>query len=252
VLGAQPIELGDERRAGRLGGAAQRLGHGRAQFAERGAHLGRAARPRLGAQRLLGGQRQRHAEQALHDALVDPPGEVDALLQLTGALAVVGRDPRRRRERERLAEDPQQVAARLVDRRGAWIGLGEDDAEPAPGRDDRHVDDRVLADELGEVLGDVVPVVAELLDDAVLGERLARDRRRLDGHVAGREAVQPDAVRSGGVHAAARVVVAEDDGPLHVRQPADRLRQARVELRRAEILVGLREDVVEQLERGDR
>jgi hypothetical protein len=33
----------------------------------------------------------------------------------------------------------------------------------------------VLADELGEVVGDPVALVAEDLDDAVLGQRLARD-----------------------------------------------------------------------------
>ena len=210
VLGAQALELGGERRAGRRRRAPERALQRGAQLAERGAHLGRAARPRLGAQRLLGGQRERHAEQALDDAVVDVAREVDALLELARALAVVRRGARGRRQRERLAEHPQQLAAWLVDRRGAGVGLGEDDADPAPGRDDRDVDERVVADELCEVLGDVVAVACEHLDDAVLGQRLARDRRGLDGHVAGGEAVESEPVRAARLDAAAGVVVAED------------------------------------------
>ena len=68
----------------------------------------------------------------------------------------------------------------------------------------------------------------------------------------GRQLVEADAVRARGVHAPARVVVAEDDRPAHLRQAAHRLGQARVEVLRAVVAVDLREDVVEQLERGDR
>ena len=152
----------------------------------------------------------------------------------------------------RLAEHPQQVALLLVDRRRAGGGLGEDDADPAARRDDRDVDERVVADELGEVVGDVVAVVREHLDDAVLGQRLARDRRRLDRDVPVGEVRERDPVRAGGVHAAARVVVAEDHRAVHLGEPADGLGEAREELVGAVLLVDAREDVAQQLERRDR
>jgi hypothetical protein len=252
VLDAQPVELGRERRVRRRRRAPERALQRRAQLAERGAHLDRAARPCLGAQRLLGRQRQRDAEQALHDAVVDVAREVDALLELARALAVVRRDPRRRRERERLAEHPQQLPARLVDRRRAGGRLGEDDADPAARGDDRHVHERVVADELREVVGDVMALGREHLDHAILGQRSARDRRRLDGHVSGREAVEREPVRTTRLDAPAGVVVAEDHGPIHARDPADRLGETRVELLRPGLLVDAAEDVAQQLERGDR
>ena len=63
---------------------------------------------------------------------------------------------------------------------------------------------------------------------------------------------RPMPQRAGRVYAPAGVVVAEDDRAAHLRQAAHRLRQARVELLRAVVAVDLREDVVEELERGDR
>ena len=66
------------------------------------------------------------------------------------------------------------------------------------------------------------------------------------------EVSRPIPCAPGGAHAAARVVVAEDDRAAHLRQAADRLGQARIEPSGAVVAVDLREHVVEQLERGDR
>ena len=78
-----PLELFGERDRRRSRGVPERALQRGAQVAERGLHLKRTARLGLGVQQLLTRQRERYAEQALHDALVDLAGEIDPLLQLS-------------------------------------------------------------------------------------------------------------------------------------------------------------------------
>ena len=114
---------------------------------------------------------------------MDVAREVDAVLELAGALAVEGRDPRHRRERERLAQRPQQVPARVVERRDLRRRLDEHHARPAVGGGDRDVDERAVADELQELGGDEVLLARQDLDDAVLGQRGGGQRGDLDADV---------------------------------------------------------------------
>ena len=118
-----PLELLPERDLRRAGGVSERALQRRAQVAEGRLHLQSAALLGLGVEQLLARERQRHAEQALHDALVDLTCQVDALLQLA-ALLVIGRDlPGDGGHRDRLAERPQQVALIVAHLREAGLAL---------------------------------------------------------------------------------------------------------------------------------
>ena len=140
VLVAQARDLLGERRLGRGGGAAERPLHRRAQVAERRLHLLGAAPARLLVKRLVAGERERDAEEALHDALVDLAREVDALLERDRALVLAGRGARHRRERRHLAEDPEHLALGRGERRSLAAAVAEDRAHPASAR--RHRRDR--------------------------------------------------------------------------------------------------------------
>ena len=141
VLVAQALELLGERRGARGRRASEGALHGGAQVAERELKLLGAAPARLLVKRLVTRQRERDAEQALHDAFVYLAGEVDALLERDGALVLARRRARHRRERRHLAEDPQHLALGVGQRRALAAAVAEDRPEPAPARGDRRADD---------------------------------------------------------------------------------------------------------------
>ena len=78
------------------------------------------------------------------------------------------------------------------------------------------------------------------LDHAVLLERLARDGRRLDGHVRVGERLEVDPVGAGRAHAAADLVVAEDHRAVHRGQRAGRLAEPAVERVGGRVVLDLR------------
>ena len=156
-------DLLGERRAGRGRGAAERALHRGAQVAERLLDLLGAAPPRLLVEGLVAGERERDAEQALDDALVDLAGEVDALLERDGALVLARRRARHRRQRRHLAEDPQHLALGGGQRRAVAAAVAEDRAEPAPARGDRRADDGARLQALDVAGGELLlEVLAEL------------------------------------------------------------------------------------------
>ena len=116
-----------------------------AQVGERSVDLVLAAlallrRERLGAR----GQRQRDAEQALHDAVVDVAGEVDALLEGARPLLLERRDPRAGGERRDLAQRPQPVGGVVGERGVPGAALREDHADHPARRAHGHADQRPL------------------------------------------------------------------------------------------------------------
>ena len=252
MLGGEALDLRRQRRPGRTRGATERALQRGAQVDQRGLHLlgARSRAPASSGRRR--GEHERDAEEPLHDAVVDVAREVDALLELARALGLVGRDPRARRERERLAERPQQVAPAVVQRGVLGQRLGQDHAGRAPARGHRDVDERVLADELGERGVDLVRLGRADLDHAVLRQRTRRHRRGLHADVHVDEGLERHPVRAGRAHLAQRRVVAEDDRPAHAGDVADRLGQARVEPLAVLVVLDPRQDVDQQLDRRDR
>ena len=82
-------------------------------------------------------------------------------------------------------------------------------------------------------------------------QRLARDRRRLDGHARVREALEVEPEGARGAHPAVRLVVAEDHRAVHRGQPADRLAERRVEAVGGAVGLDARQQLDERLERVD-
>jgi hypothetical protein len=165
---------------------------------------------------------------------------------------LVGGQPRVRGERGDLAQSPQRLALAVAQRRAARSAIGQDHPEPAPGGRHRRADERRLAQQVAVLLRHLRRVVVADLDDAVLLERLARDRRRLHGQVRVLEDLELDPVGAGGVHAPAGVVVAEDDRAVHRGDPAGRLAEAAVEVVGLAVDVRSRQKLDERLERVDR
>jgi hypothetical protein len=189
-------------------------------------HLGGAALLGVGVQQLLVRERQRDSEQALHDALVDLPREVDALLQLAALLVVGGDLAGDGGHRDGLAERPQQVSLVLVHLRQVGLALGEHHPDVAPGGGHRRAEDAHALQQLAHGGRHLEVGGSHHFEDLVLGERLARDGDGVDRHEQVGERLQLDAVRTDGTHAPAHAVVADEHGALHRREPADGLAQA--------------------------
>ena len=131
--------------------------------------------------------------------------------------------------------------------------VGEDHAAPAAAGRQRAADERRAVEQVAEALGHLArDRLGVHLDHAVLDERLARDRRRLDGHVRVGEAVEVEPVRARRAHAPARLVVAEDHRAVHRGEPAHRLAQRRVERVGGAVGLRAREQLDERLERRPR
>ena len=139
-----------------------------------------------------------------------------------------------------------------LERRAARPAVRQDDPEPAPGGRHRRAHQRRLAEQVAVLVGDLRRVVVADLDHAVLLERLARDRRRLDGQVRILEQLEVDPVGARGVHPPACVVVAEDHRPVHRRDAAGRLAETAVEVVGRAVDLHARQQLDERLERVDR
>ena len=189
---------------------------------------------RLARQRRVARDDEQHAEQPLDHALVHLAREVDPLLQLARAAPAGtsrGAPPRRAPTvlpsvHSRLRSSSE--SGRRGRRSARITPLQRPPAESGTQTSVGVVEQ--VAEALGHLARDRLGVH---LDHAVLDERLARDRRRLDGDVrAARSGVEVDAEGARRAHAAARLVVAEDHRAVHRREPADRLAERGVEARR--------------------
>ena len=146
-----PLELGRERRAGLRRDRRERPLERAPQVAQRLLHLDPAALA-LGAVELLGAERQRHAEQALQDALVDLAREVEALAEPPRALLLARDVARRRDQRGGLAERPQQMALAVGELEPPAAAVGADHPVGVAARAQRRAHERRDPEQL-RVLG---------------------------------------------------------------------------------------------------
>ena len=128
--------------------------------------------------------------------------------------------------------------------------LGDDYTRPPATRGDGHVDERVIADESGELRRDLGHGRRRHLDHAVLAQRALRIRREIqaDGELG--EVLERHPVRARGIDAPRDLVEAKDDGPPHPGDPANALREPGVERLAIEVWLAAREDLDEQFNRG--
>src|SRR3954452_8224478 len=133
----QTVNLLSERRGRGTRCATERLLDQVLQLAERLLDLGGGTLALLQREVAFGIERQRDAEQALHDAVVHLARHVDAVLQLASALALERRDACCRGKCGGLAERPEQMLFALVERLAAGA-VAQCDADPASGGDKRH------------------------------------------------------------------------------------------------------------------
>ena len=187
----------------RLGGASGRESASRRSASAACISLG-AALARLVAERVLGAEHERDAEQPLHHALVQLAGEVDARLEQARAALLARRDADARRQRGGLAERPHRVALVVGELEAGAAAVGEDHAEPAAAGGHRRAGERLDAAEARVALGHPALEVAGDLHDAVLREGHLGDRRLLERPVDLREQARarargcPPAPRAGG------------------------------------------------------
>ena len=231
----QPVDLGQQRRAGRARDPPERALQRAAKIAERRLRLGRAPSPGVGRQVALAVKRHRDAEQALDHALVDLAREVDPLLKLLERLRARSRRsappppaPRPCRastaagaRSRRSADRPSARSARItpITRLGGRHRRADEPhrlARPAPhipagtGHADRRSSSITWS----------------------VRRRLGGDRCRLDRDVGAGKVREIEPVSAGRAHPPARVVVAEDQRAAHAGEPADRLAQPRRRTRR--------------------
>ena len=143
VMASQPGQLLAQGRAGVHARRRKRARERVAQVAQRRVHLIAAAPAGLVVQRGLGAEHERHAEQALHHALVDVPRQVDARLEQPRARLLARGDPGAGRQRGGLAERPHRVALLLGELEAGAAAVGEDHAQPAPAGRDRRAGERL-------------------------------------------------------------------------------------------------------------
>ena len=222
VVAPQPSQLLAQGRAGVEAGRRQRLGEGVAQVVQRALHLVGAALTDLLAERTLGAQHQRHAEQALHHALVDFAGEVDAGLEQARATLLARGDPHAGRERGGLAERPHRVALGLRELEAGAAAVGEDHPQPAPARGDRRAGEVLDAGHVRVARGHPALEVAGGLHHAVLRQRHLRDRGLLERAVDAAQQIRPRSRGCPRHHELARLVVEQQAGALHARHVAQR------------------------------
>ncbi len=248
MLLAQPFDLVEQRRVGFRRLARERALQRPSEVEQRRLQLGRDPLAGGGAQLNLAGEHELDPEQALDDGLVHLAGQVHPLLQLAGLGLLVGGQPGERRQRGGLAQRPEQVALGVAQRRPVGAAVGQDHAEPAVGGRHRRAHERRLADQVAELRRHALGHRARDLDHAVLDQRLARHRHRLDRHRDVSEHLERDPVRTRGADPAARAVVAEDHGAVHVGEPAGGLAQAAVERLAGGVGLDAREEFDERLQ----
>ena len=171
-------QFGSKRRPGLLGDRGQGPLQGAAQIAQRLLHLDPAALPLDRVQRLLGAEGQGHAEQPLHDPLVDLPGQLQTLAQPPVALLLAGGVAGCRDQRRRLAERPQQMALPVGQLEDSAATVGADHPVGAAGGTERRADERRDPEQLGVLRWNLVLDPVRDDDHLVLQQRPLRDRRR--------------------------------------------------------------------------
>ena len=177
-----PRELFVERGGGRRRGASERAGEGGAEIGQRALDLGCAPTLAGEIEARLAGERERDAEQTLHDALVDIAREVDAVSQQATLFAGRSRFPGHARHRDHLAEGPEQVALVIVHLARVRLALGDHHADVLTGRCHRRADDRHIDEQVLDGLRHVEVLGADDFADPVFQQRLPGDRHGVDRH----------------------------------------------------------------------
>ena len=182
---------------------------------------------------------------------MDLARELEPLAEAARALLLAGRVARRRDERRRLAERPQQVALAVGELEAPAAAVGADHAVGAAGGAQRRAHERRDPEHLGVLRRH--RLLDPLGDDhhLVLEQRALRDRRVDERRAQRRELRERRPVRADRADPAARGVGHEDRRAAHRRQPADRLADPVVELGRRRLGVDVGEQLDEHLERLD-
>ena len=222
-----------------------------AQVGERLLHLDPAALALRLVERLLGAQRERHAEQPLEHALVDLARQLEPLGQAPRPLLLARHVARRRDQRGRLPERPQQVPLAVGELEPPAAAVGADHPVRAPRRAQRRAHERRDPEQLGVLGRDLLLDPLGDHDHLVLEQRALRDRRVDERRAQRRQLLERGPVRADRAHAPAVGVGHEDRRPPHRRQPADRLADPVVELGRRRLHVDVGEQLDEHLERLD-
>src|SRR3954452_11539324 len=198
VLGPEALELLGEGRVdlGRGDGRDGSL-HGGGEVAARLLYLREAPGALLVGDPAGTAEDEPQGEEPLRDLLVQLAGEGHALGEVTGALLVPRGGARRGGEGRDLPERPERVALGVAER-AVGLALAHDDPVPGAARGHRRAHEVPRLQAGDELRGHVLVEVAVRLDDAVLGERRARDGNVERADARALEGLDRDVVRARG------------------------------------------------------